>query len=152
MVSEKEFTEYGAFAVGAKHLEGNGCDFSKSFGPDASPLRLVTFFSEISLRNLLPVICNALQAGPGQTSSNKPVNCRCTTASFTLRPEPTGSPSGSLRLSCVVPTYPRVPAFYDVSVPFGQSAPTSAQSFAAGFLSLRQAAPTDPPSQERTCL
>jgi hypothetical protein len=80
------------------------------------------------------------------------VNCRCTTASFTVLPEPTGYPSGSLRRRCGVPTYPGVPAFYDVSVPFGKSAPTSAHRFAAGFLSLRQAAPTDPPSRERPCL
>jgi hypothetical protein len=58
----------------------------------------------------------ALQAAPGQTSPDKAVSCRCTTASFTVLPEPTGYPSGSLRRRCVVPTYPGVPAFYDVSV------------------------------------
>jgi hypothetical protein len=94
----------------------------------------------------------ALQAAPGQTSPDKTVNCHCTTASFTVLPEPTGYPAGRLRLRCGVPTYPGVSAFYDVSVPCGKASPTSAHSFAAGFLSLRQAAPTDPPSRDRPCL
>jgi hypothetical protein len=94
----------------------------------------------------------ALQAAPGQTSPDKTVNCRCTTASFTVLPEPTGYPAGRLRLHCVVPTYPGVPAFYDVSVPCGKASPTSAHSFAEGLGSQRQAAPTDNPSRERPCL
>ncbi len=56
------------------------------------------------------------------------------------------------RLRCVVPTRPRNSTFYDISVPFGKSAPTSARSFAAGFLSLWQAAPTEPSSRNRPCL
>lgn len=37
------------FAVRAKHLEANCRDYSQSLRPDASPLRLVLFFSDISL-------------------------------------------------------------------------------------------------------
>lgn len=88
----------------------------------------------------------------GQISPDKTVNFPCTTASFTVCPKPSSYPAGSLHLRCVVPTRPRDSAFYDVSVPFGKSAPTSARSFAAGFLSLRQATPTDPSSRKRPCL
>ena len=49
VVSEKEFTEYCTFAVGAKHLVNNYWKSYVNFLPDASPLRRVLLCSEISL-------------------------------------------------------------------------------------------------------